>query len=408
MTDPSLGQKLTLEDLVPRTGLDEVCRSFTHLFDVPLRILRAGEPPPETSVHPRARYSVAEVRYEGDVLGTVVVGPFVPADSVVGMAPPGPDAPPLPPRIKPATAERLVKHVLAMLDVMLWSGHRAFLASQMQVASAGEAYREITAKNRALAESLKALQEVDRLKSNFMGTISHELRTPLTSILGYAEMLAEGIGGPLTFDQREFVQIIRGKGEGLLAMISNILELSKLDSETSAHGRSEVDLGALCEDLIGAAEGAATRRKVVLALSVDPELPRIQTDLERVRKVVAHLLDNAIKFTAPGGKVHITITAEVPAPDELSPVGLALLGPANQQVALTVQDTGIGISPEHLPYVFDAFFQVDGSSTREYGGTGLGLAIVRRLTESLGGRVTATSEPGRGSAFRVVLPVTPA
>jgi signal transduction histidine kinase len=407
VTDPSLGQKLTLEDLVPRTGLNEVCRSFTNLFDVPLRILRAGEPPPETAVHPRARYAVAEVRYEGDALGTVVVGPFIPTDSVVGMAPPGPDAPPLPPRIKPATAERLVKHVLAMLDVMLWSGHRAFLASQMQVASAGEAYREITAKNRALADSLKALQEVDRLKSNFMGTISHELRTPLTSILGYAEMLAEGIGGTLTFEQKEFVQIIRGKGEGLLAMISNILELSKLDAETSVHGRSEVDLCALCEDLIGAAEGAAARRKVALGLSVEADLPRIETDLERIRKVVAHLLDNAIKFTTPGGSVHVTLAAETPAPDELSPVGLALLGPANQRVTLTIADTGIGISSEHLPYVFDAFYQVDGSSTREYGGTGLGLAIVRRLTESLGGHVTATSEPGRGSVFRVVLPVAP-
>jgi len=405
MTDPSLGQKLTLDDLVPRTGLEEVCRSFTKLFDVPLRILRAGEPMPEPGAQPRARYATAEIRYEGDVLGQVVVGPFVPSDSVVGMPPPTPDAPPLPPRIKPTTADRLVKHVLAMLDVMLWSGHRAFLASQMQVASAGEAYREITAKNRALAESLEALREADRLKSNFMGTISHELRTPLTSILGYAEMLAEGIGGPLTLDQREFVQIIRGKGEALLAMISNILELSKLDTDVS-HTRTDVDLGALCDDLVGAATGAASRRKVALELSVEPNLPRLETDLERVRKVVTHLLDNAIKFTAAGGSVHVTLAAEAPAPEELSPVGFALLGPANQRVSITVTDTGIGIGPEHLPYVFDAFYQVDGSSTREYGGSGLGLAIVKRLTESLGGRVTAASEPGRGSTFRVVLPVT--
>src|SRR6185503_1340474 len=134
------------------------------------------------------------------------------------------------------TADRLLRHVLAILDVMMWSGHRAFLASQIQMASASEAYREITAKNRALAESLAALRELDRLKSNFMSTISHELRTPLTSILGYAEMLSSGMGGSLSAEQGEFVGIIRRKGEGLLSMISSILELSKLDADG---GRSD-------------------------------------------------------------------------------------------------------------------------------------------------------------------------
>ncbi|MBI2893026.1 MAG: HAMP domain-containing histidine kinase [Deltaproteobacteria bacterium] len=407
MDDPSLGQKLTLDDLVPEGGLVEICRSFRDLFGVEVRVVPRGQTIEQPRLPPRAAYRTAEVSYDGEVLGTLVLGPYMPSDSVVSLSLTGDAGPPPLPRMKDPTAERLLRHLASVLDVVLWSGHRAFLASRMQISSSQELHRELVAKNRALTESLERVKELDRLKSNFLGTVSHELRTPLTSILGYAEMLAEGLAGALNEEQIEFVGTIREKGQHLLSLISSVLDLSKLDAEAALVDVSEVDVGALCEGVVTAAMAGWQKRGLDVKVAIGQGVPKVRTDLERLRKVVSNLLDNAIKFTPTGGTVQVAVGVKTPPPEMQSPVGLALLAPADQLVEIAVADTGIGIAQENQPRVFDAFYQVDGSSTRQYGGTGLGLSIVKRLIESLGGRVSVSSTLGTGSTFRVELPVEP-
>ena len=402
MDDPSLGQTLTLGDLVPKSALEEMCRTFIDLFGAKLEVhdnsWRGGEEAP-----PGARIRTAPIEFEGDVLGTVSLGPYIPANTMPGIRSAGPEARLT--RMRDSTAERVMAHVLAVLDVLLWSGHRSYLASQLQLASSRESHRELTAKNIALRESLERAQESDRLKSNFLATISHELRTPLTSILGYTEMLLEGLAGTLSAEQAEWVVTIQKKGQHLLSLISTILDLSKLDSETGRPDVTEVDVGALCRDVVVEALPQAKTAGIDLRLAVQPDVRRVHTDLACARKIIANLVDNALKFTPPGGTVDVDVQMGTPSAASVDPVGLALLEPASQIVEIRISDTGIGIAEEHLDRVFDAFYQVDNSSTRSYGGTGLGLSVVKRLVESLRGRVWATSTVGEGSIFRVELPV---
>jgi len=292
-------------------------------------------------------------------------------------------------RVPQPTAEKIVKHFMDLVDVMVFTGHKNIIAARLHIEAVQESYRELSEKNRQLEESFAKLKELDRLKSNFLATMSHELRTPLTSVIGYSEMMLEGLGGPLTAEQREYLSIIMEKGENLLQLITSILDISKIEAGRVRLVLSEVEVGQLLKDAVATILPLARKKGLKVSCEPAPAL-RLTGDREKLRQCLINLASNAVKFTPAGGT--LTVYSEV-LPGE--------------RVALRVTDTGIGIADEHLDRIFDVFYQVDGSSTREYGGAGLGLAIVKSFAEAHGGQITASSRPGAGSTFSLVLPLRP-
>jgi signal transduction histidine kinase len=272
----------------------------------------------------------------------------------------------------------------------------------MHLASMRESYRELSDKTRRLEEAYERLKELDRLKSNVLATVSHELRTPLTSIMGYAEMLLEGIGGPMGREQLEFVETIRAKGDQLLALIMSLLDLSKLESGTAAMSVRRVAIGEVLLDVVQTLTPAAKKKNVRLTVRIDDALPALSADPDRLRQVFLNLAENGLKFTPTGGEV--ALVATVQPGEELDPFGLVLVAPTRQSIEVRVQDTGIGIPLAQRARVFDAFYQVDQSSTREYGGAGLGLAIVKRLVDAHGGSIRVEETTPHGTTFIVTLP----
>jgi signal transduction histidine kinase len=234
--------------------------------------------------------------------------------------------------------------------------------------------------------------------------VSHELRTPLTSIIGYSEMLAEGLAGELSAEQRDFVKTIHGKGEQLLSLIMGLLDLSKLESGTMRMAMRPVHIEPVLGDVVSTLTPTARKKGVKLELDVGSGLAELRGDPERLRQVFLNLVENAIKFTPPEGSVTLRarmVPGEDPAGDD---EGLALLAPVRALVEVRVEDTGIGIPPRERTRVFDPFYQVDSSSTREYGGTGLGLSIVKRLVEAHAGSIRIEDTTPRGTTFVVSLP----
>jgi two-component system sensor histidine kinase BarA len=293
-----------------------------------------------------------------------------------------------------------------MLDLILFSGYRALLTSNMHLASVRESFRELESKNDKLQAAYDRLRELDRLKSNFLATVSHELRTPLTSIIGYSEMLVENLAGDLTDEQREFVQTIRDKGEQLLLLIKSLLDLGKLESGTMSLRKSHVDIAGLVRDVVATMAPTARKKDVDLGYEVEASLPQLWADAERLRQVLLNLTENAIKFTPARGRVAISVrlgAMDAARPDDAG--GIVILSARRSAIEFRVSDTGIGIPASERERVFDAFYQVDSSSTREQGGTGLGLSIVKRLVDAHDGLVRVLDNEPRGTAFVVTIPV---
>jgi signal transduction histidine kinase len=454
----TLGSSLSLEELVERSALNEMAKSFHQLFGVPLRIFSdAGVLLADVSVQPaiyeylaenhrRAKaalqevvagvkrvdpgpkgeaayncftgavYHVVAIQYDGRKLGRLVLGPFLPPtvkeipQTLLAVEPEVDVAAAKEllfrmPRAREETVRQIARHLRGTLDLILFSGHKALLTSSMHLASVRESFRDLQEKNGKLQEAYDKLKELDRLKSNFLATVSHELRTPLTSIIGYSEMLAEGIAGDMTSEQKDFVRTIHEKGEQLLELISGLLDLSKLESGTLAMRRSEVAIDALVADVVQTVSPTARKRGVHVASQVDDALPRLWADPTRLRQVLLNLTDNALKFTPPNGTVTISARAtsvDVAPPDDEG--GVVLLRSKQAAIELRVSDTGIGIPDEEKLKVFDAFYQVDSSSTRQVGGTGLGLSIVKRLVEGHDGRIMIQDNKPSGAIFVVTLP----
>jgi signal transduction histidine kinase len=238
-----------------------------------------------------------------------------------------------------------------------------------------------------------------------LATVSHELRTPLTSIIGYSEMLVEGIAGEMSVEQREFVRTIHEKGEQLLELITSLLDLSKLESGTLAMRKSEVTVEHVVSDVMHTVTPAARKKSVNVTSTVEPGLPKLWADPTRLRQIFLNLVDNAMKFTPSSGTIGISIrstTMEVEPDDEEG--GLVLLRSKQPAVEVRVMDNGIGIPDSEKSKVFDAFYQVDSRATRQVGGTGLGLSIVKRLVEGHDGRVWVEDNDPQGTVFVVTIP----
>jgi len=272
----------------------------------------------------------------------------------------------------------------------------------MHLATMRENYRELCEKNEHLEEAYERLKELDRLKSNFLATVSHELRTPLTSIMGYGEMLAEGVAGELNEEQKEFVETIRTKSEQLRGLIMSLLDLSKLESGTTAVRVGRLAIANVLEEAMTTLLPTAMKKGVTLELDAPADLPPVLGDAERLRQVFINLTDNAVKFTPSGGRVRLEARPSFEQPDDEP--ALVIVAPLRQVVEVRVSDTGIGIPESERQKVFDPFYQVDQSSTREYGGAGLGLAIVKRLVEAHQGSIHVEANEPNGATFVVWLP----
>ncbi len=250
--------------------------------------------------------------------------------------------------------------------------------------------RDITERKRmeaALHDQNQRLQELDVLKNSFISTVSHELRTPLAVIMGYTEFLDERIGGPLSPDQACFVSQIFTGAKRLEVLVDDLLDFAKLEAGTLRLHCQELDLVQIVRSAATRFQPLALDLGITFEVLLPEEPVRLPMDSPRISQVLANLLSNAFKFTSAGGHVRL---------------GVAVEGGAAR---VEIQDTGIGISREHLPYLFERFYQIDPSTTRLHGGAGLGLSISKALIESHGGRIGVMSQLNQGSTFWFTLPL---
>ena len=236
----------------------------------------------------------------------------------------------------------------------------------------------------ALSTALQQQRELTRLKSEFIQNVSHELRTPLALIHGYAELLASGEMGKVETGQQEALEVIVHQTDNLRALVDDIITM--LTNENLEPKRQPVRLDAVVDACIASFQVLAARKNITLQSDLDRTTPSVLGDEHHLRVVVDHLIDNAIKFTPPGGRVTARLTH------------------GGGQATLQISDTGIGIAAEHHEHIFDRFYQVDGSVRREYGGCGLGLALVKEIVEKHNGTVRVESQPGKGTSFIIKLP----
>jgi signal transduction histidine kinase len=232
----------------------------------------------------------------------------------------------------------------------------------------------------------RMLEIVSQHKSEFLANMSHELRTPLNAVIGFSEVLAERMFGDLNPKQQEYVQDILTSGRHLLALINDILDLSKVEAGRMELELAPFDLRAALENSLLLVRERAQRHGLVLELDVDDGVSMVVADERRFRQIMLNLLSNAVKFTPDGGQIRVS----------------AVLREGFVEVA--VSDTGMGIPKEDQGLIFEEFRQARGESAGKREGTGLGLTLTKRLVETHGGRIWVTSEPGRGSAFTFTLP----
>jgi HAMP domain-containing protein/signal transduction histidine kinase/CheY-like chemotaxis protein len=262
--------------------------------------------------------------------------------------------------------------------------------------------QEVEQARQALEEKAKQLALTSKYKSEFLANMSHELRTPLNSLLLLSDQLTKNAEGNLSNRQVESAKTIHASGNDLLALINDILDLSKIESGTVMVDVSELRLLDLQRYVERTFRHVAESKQVGFDIRLDPALPKSMfTDIKRMQQIIKNLLSNAFKFTHQGSvsfSVGPVASGWSPENDELNRAG--------QVVAFSVTDTGIGISPDKQQIIFEAFQQADGSTSRKYGGTGLGLAISRELSKLLGGEIRLISSPGTGSTFTLYLPLS--
>ena len=308
--------------------------------------------------------------------------------------------------IATASPWRFVEHAgwVVMEDIFLFLSCRQGLREMWNVAerqarleatnaivsSANEQLRNEIADRQRTQQELEVAKEAaeaaNRAKSEFLANMSHELRTPLNAIIGFSDVLAEQVFGPLSENQLQYVNDILESGQHLLSLVNDILDLAKIEAGSMEVDLAEVGIAALIERTVHIFHERAVRQKIRLTSQIEPTLDVMVADERRVKQLLFNLLSNAVKFTPAGGQV--TVRARQ----------------VDGEVVISVADTGVGIPVVEQEAIFDTFYQVDSTLTKTKQGTGLGLALVRKIAELHDGRVWVKSYPGQGSEFFFAMP----
>ena len=321
-----------------------------------------------------------EQRYRGEIqLSDPITGKPLPVEGVAGTI---------------LSEQGELMWVVTILHDLTEAIEKTRLYDQLRQASAQlerkvqEATAELAEQNELLRRQHIALEQASALKSQFLANMSHEFRTPLNAILGYTHMLLNGVTGPISDHQRKSLTRIDSNSRHLLALINDILDITRIEAGRMPLNLSSFEITELIHEVMAELEPIIKRSSLIVGARMSRTLRPLKSDRQKVKQVVLNLLSNALKFTPAGA---VTIAASY---DEDGKI-----------VAISVQDTGVGISPEDQAKVFEDFRQLDNSPTRGYGGTGLGLSICRRLAQMLGGTIELVSEVGQGSTFTLKLPV---
>jgi PAS domain S-box-containing protein len=304
---------------------------------------------------------------------------------------------------RPLPVEALAGTILSEQGELMWvvtilhdlteAIEKARLYEQLKQASVElerkvqEATAELAEQNELLRRQHIALEQASALKSQFLANMSHEFRTPLNAILGYTHMLLNNVTGQVTDPQRKSLSRIDSNARHLLALINDILDITRIEAGRMPLNLSAFGVGELFDEVMSELEPIIKRSNLTVTKKIAGSVPSVRSDRQKVKQIVLNLLSNALKFT-PVGSVTLS----------------AAYDPRARQVAIAVKDTGIGIPKEDQAKVFEDFRQLDASPARGYGGTGLGLSICRRLSHMLGGTIDLESDPGGGSTFTLRLP----
>ena len=304
---------------------------------------------------------------------------------------------------RPLPVEGLAGQILSEQGELMWvvtilhdlteALEKARLYEQLKQGSADlerkvqEATAELAEQNELLRRQHIALEQASALKSQFLANMSHEFRTPLNAILGYTHMLLNGVTGPIQESQRKSLSRIDSNSRHLLALINDILDITRIEAGRMPLNLSTFQIPELVYEVMAELEPIIKRSNLTVSASVRGGLPSLKSDRQKVKQIVLNLLSNALKFTT-AGSVTIGATYDV----------------KGRTVGIAVRDTGVGIALEDQIKVFEDFRQLDSSPARGYGGTGLGLSICRRLAQMLGGTIELKSQPGHGSTFTLRLP----
>jgi PAS domain S-box-containing protein len=295
--------------------------------------------------------------------------------------------------------------------------------------------RRVLERTAELAQARDRAESADRVKSAFLATMSHELRTPLNSIIGFTGLMLQGLAGPLNPEQTKQLGMVRNSGQHLLALINDVLDISKIEAGQLQIVNAPFDLPESIQKVVQTVAPLARKKQLPLIVEVSPEVGQITSDRRRVEQILLNLLSNAIKFTEKG-QVVLTVMREDVMREDVMREGVMREGEAEVHASritdhgsritvhasrltdhasrltppalrISVTDTGPGIKREDLDKLFLPFRQLDNGTARQHEGTGLGLAICKRLVERMGGTISVQSEWGKGSTFQFTLPVHP-
>lgn len=424
ISDVRIGSGAFCGHLFEYSATRKLCTQLVgNLKQAPFEIRDGKEIPRVVSCFTGMRYIVIPLFYENDYLGRLVFGPYRPKQNPgipekLYQIEPNLDEQTSAPLHEQITildnqeASRILKHLEKTIEIILFSGYRATLTSQMHIEAITDSYDELQTKNQELLQTNAQLQELDRMKSNFLATVSHELRTPLTSVIGYAEMLLEGIAGDMNEEQLDFVQTIMSKGESLLSLITQLLDFTQMEVGTLRFAMAATDINDVVKEAYTSVLPQSLKDSVQLTMSSDGAMPMFFGDKDKLVQVFVNLIGNAVKFTPEGGTVHISTdicareNARSTKEDRPEDNGLSMFDlPEKEFIRIRVKDTGIGIPPEKQAKIFERFFQVDNTSTRKFGGAGLGLSIVKTIIDGHKGEISVESEPNQGTTFSVLLPI---
>jgi hypothetical protein len=262
--------------------------------------------------------------------------------------------------------------------------HNAQLYAQVQE-HAAQLEARVAQRTAELQVAVQQAQEADRLKSAFLATMSHELRTPLNSIIGFTGVLLQGLAGPLNAEQQKQLGMTRDSARHLLALINDVLDISKIEAGQLSLSFSSFDLRPFIEKAVQVVSPMAAKKGVDLGMEIADDVAQVTSDQRRLEQVVLNLLNNAVKFTEKG-RVRISCRTD------------------NDHYLVAVSDTGIGIRPKEIASLFQPFHQIDTGLSRKHEGTGLGLSISKKLMDLMGGTIDVHSQWGQGSTFTIRFP----